>query len=139
MTSRRYCFTSWVKPQCNPDIFKYMCFGEEICPSTLKLHFQGYLELYSPARISAVKKYLKDDTVHLEKAKGDKEQNRAYCRKDGEFVEYVKGIEISVTSIPVTPCDACDILSSAYGFVCYCRIHRPLLLDYEKKLLATLF
>lgn len=128
MTSRRYAFTSWVRPQCDTDTFKYICYGEELTPSTNKFHFQGYLELNAPARISAVKKYLKDNSVHLEKAKGTKEQNIQYCRKDGKFFEYENGLEKSITSSPVTICHRCNTLSGAYDSIISvkCPLHRKI-------------
>lgn len=87
-TSRNYCFTSWNKLQYDTSKVKYICYGEELCPKTAKLHYQGYVEFYSPLRICAVKKIFNDDTIHLESRKGTKKQAIDYCKKDGKFFEY---------------------------------------------------
>lgn len=38
--------------------------------------------------MSAVKAILGEDTLHLEPAKGNEEQNREYCMKDGNYREF---------------------------------------------------
>jgi len=43
-------------------------------------HFQGYIELTAPCRLSAMKKWL--PTAHFENRRGTPEEARAYCMKD---------------------------------------------------------
>lgn len=88
MTSRNYCFTSYIKPNPELETIKYMIYGEELCPTTQRTHWQGYVEFNSSIRIAAVKKLFKDDTLHLEKRKGTQEQAIEYCKKDGIITEY---------------------------------------------------
>jgi len=113
MTSRSYCFTSW-KPitytvTSDSDI-RYLCYGIEICPETQRQHFQGYLELRKPLRIQGVKKILNDNTVHLEKRKGTRDQARDYCKKDGNFHEQGTWAYRKKTSVTLltTGCYMCD-------------------------------
>ena len=62
--------------------------GEEICPSTKKLHLQCFM--ISEKRIRPLEKYsaLK---AHWERMKGTVRQAAEYCMKDGKFV--TKGLE----------------------------------------------
>lgn len=47
-------------------------------------HLQGYIEFKNPKQFSTVKKML--PRAHLEKAKGNRNQNIEYCSKEGDFV-----------------------------------------------------
>lgn len=66
----------------------YLCYGKEIAPTTGMKHLQGYLEMKNQKTISALKKALEINEIHLENAKGNAEQNKAYCSKDNDFVEF---------------------------------------------------
>lgn len=61
---------------------QYAVWQREQCPTTGKLHWQGYLEFKEGVSMSVVKKLLKDNTVHLEARKGTQEQAIAYCTKE---------------------------------------------------------
>lgn len=89
MTSRSFCFTI------NDDIgvlaffgtegfdatkVRYVVWQFENCPTTLRQHIQGYIELKQPMRVKAVKKLLGFE-AHLEKRKGTRGQARNYCMK----------------------------------------------------------
>lgn len=50
-------------------------------------HLQGYMEFKSQTRMETIKKGMNCNHVHLEKAKGNREDNIIYCSKDGEVVE----------------------------------------------------
>lgn len=108
-TNRNYCFTAWQLPVWNPEVMKYMIYGKEICPTTGRLHYQGYVELKSPSRVVACKKYFKDNTIHLEKRKGTRDQAITYCKKDGDFLEYVSSSN-SLTKEDKSRRDECDRL-----------------------------
>lgn len=91
MTSRNYCITFWSKPQCfDQDIIRYAIIGEEICPETKKIHWQGYVELNHAVRISQLKSIFNDKTLHAEKKskQSTRDQAREYCMKDGKYEEY---------------------------------------------------
>lgn len=66
---------------------RYLCYGREICPSTGKKHLQGFMILLNAKAMTAVKTWIGLSRIHLEKSLGTVEQNRAYCQKDGDFVE----------------------------------------------------
>ncbi len=93
--ARRWCFTlNNYTPQelellqaLEPsDDLRYMIFGieegEEGTP-----HLQGYAEFYSAKRLRSVKQVNGLTRAHLEPAKGNQEQNIAYCSKDGRSFE----------------------------------------------------
>lgn len=84
MGSRNYMFTifeEWKSDKFDKDV-KYAIWQKEICPKTLKVHTQGYIELNKVMRYEALKdKYFTDDT-HFEKRMGTREQARAYCMKE---------------------------------------------------------
>lgn len=62
-------------------------FGRETCPTTGKIHSQGFLESTKKIR---PKEYFKTKTVHWEKMKGSIKENVAYCSKEGKFTTNVK-------------------------------------------------
>lgn len=64
----------------------FVIFQKEKCPSTGKLHLQGYMELEKRIRFGALKK-LVGEKVHLEKRKGNQGQAIKYCSKEESRVE----------------------------------------------------
>lgn len=62
----------------------YMVVGKECGESGTK-HLQGYIYFKSAKTMSAVKKYLKCDRLHLETTKGTPQQASDYCKKEGDF------------------------------------------------------
>jgi len=68
--------------------FRYLIAGEEIAPTTGRLHWQAYIELHNPMRMNALKKLLMDNTVNIQERRGTREQARAYCMKDGNYQEF---------------------------------------------------
>lgn len=90
LRSRRWCFTlnNHTTDEYN-DIIKHFdtknalfCIGEEIGESETP-HLQGYIEFKNPRSFESIKKINK--RLHIEKAKGSREQNITYCTKDGKF------------------------------------------------------
>lgn len=90
MTSRNYCFTSFVPEETlnlrNSVLTKYICWGIETCPSSGRSHDQGYIELIEPVRITKLKALA--PTVHFEKRIGTQKEAIKYCMKDGKFQEF---------------------------------------------------
>jgi len=89
---RNFCFTSFTEtiPDIDDDI-RFLAYGEEICPSTNKKHFQAFIIMKNQKRFSEMKKYLKKwlgSDVHFEAIKGSIEDNEAYCSKDGKYKEF---------------------------------------------------
>lgn len=54
-------------------------------------HLQCYAEFRSPMRLSSLKEW--NHRVHWEKARGTREQNLVYCRKEGSYVSSWKDIK----------------------------------------------
>jgi len=97
--STRFCFTinnyndediAWLE---QTDIFKYVCFGKEVAPTTLTPHLQGYFEFPHGSRKSreACIAFLQRNGCpchpSLRIANGTGPQNVTYCSKDGVFWE----------------------------------------------------
>jgi len=59
-----------------------LCFQEEKCPNSGRLHLQGFVRFSSNKRLGAVKTWLGDNGAHCEVAKGSPAQNLVYCSKD---------------------------------------------------------
>lgn len=68
--------------ECLSPNITYLIYGKETCPTTGRKHHQGYFELKTQMSLNAIKKKLKNDTIHLEVARGTAEQNIKYCEKD---------------------------------------------------------
>lgn len=86
---RNITFTSFEEnaPDFNETYYRYMIYGEEICPESGKKHWQGYIELGCQLTFNQVKNILPKE-YHFEVAKGDVTANRAYCSKDGKYKEF---------------------------------------------------
>lgn len=70
---------------------RYCVCGRETAPKTGRLHYQGYLYRGGKLSFNQVSRALeKSFGVHcyVAAARGDHDQNRDYCTKDGNFVEY---------------------------------------------------
>ena len=92
--ARRWCFKlnnpddsddGWLRSLTDAQDRAYLIVGREVGASGTP-HIQGYITFYKPKRFAAVK--LISPTAHWEKAKGNTEQNIAYCSKDGDFTEF---------------------------------------------------
>lgn len=86
---RNVCFTSFEAEMpvfCNR--MSYLVVGKEICPTTGKEHWQGYVEFDSPTAMNTVKNMLGGSGVHIEPRRGSAEEASVYCKKDGNFQEW---------------------------------------------------
>lgn len=81
------------------EVFKFLAYGAETCPTTGKKHWQTYFCLNVKSRISTINKKLKglykkhhpnDDYIHINLIimGGSLEQNESYCSKEGELVKF---------------------------------------------------
>ena len=68
----------------NKDLIRYLFIGKEICPSTGKTHLQGYIQMYSQCRATAIQKIF-NVKFHINKCLGSVEQNIKYCGKDRDW------------------------------------------------------
>jgi hypothetical protein len=65
---------------------RYLVVGKEFAPTTGTLHWQGFVEFENAATFNQVKQRI--EGAHIEPAKGSNSQNRDYCTKGNDFVEY---------------------------------------------------
>lgn len=88
---RSWCFTlnNYTDDEYNSIInstHRYLVVGKEIGENQTP-HLQGYVEFTSAKTLSAVKKTLGSDRIHLEKRRGTPRQASDYCKKDNDFIE----------------------------------------------------
>lgn len=87
MQSKSWTFTLYVYDEASLGVLQrqsgvsLLCYQEEKCPSTGRLHIQGYCRFDTNRRLASVKKFLADNTAHCETAKGTPQHNLAYCTK----------------------------------------------------------
>ncbi len=96
--SRSWCFTAFntglasdlrdkeINNDARPQL-RYLVFQEEKCPETDRTHLQGYAQFKTPVRFAAFKRWLGDESAHVEQAKGSAQQNRDYCTKEDTRVD----------------------------------------------------
>lgn len=87
MSSERWCFTAWKKPQLNEKLINYMIWQKETCPSTHLIHYQGYIEFKREYKLFQVKSLFKDKTIHAEISNKCRLANYRYCTKSYTFAE----------------------------------------------------
>lgn len=88
--ARCWCFTAWEPKEWSKLVderISYVIVGEEVCPETKKVHYQGYLECSKALTFATMKKIL-GETAHIESRKGSQAQAIDYCKKDGKWEEY---------------------------------------------------
>lgn len=68
-------------------ISNYFLYGKEKCPTTEKKHLQGFIQLDKKRRFSQVKKLL-PVSIHLEACKSNEKDNKDYCMKEGDWIEW---------------------------------------------------
>lgn len=84
---RAWAFTSFatnddgslVKPIFNEKVMRYLLFAPEVCPTTGRPHYQGYVQFHSPTQGTCIrnKHYLPRD-ASLRACRGKVQQNREY-------------------------------------------------------------
>lgn len=84
---RNFVWTSYdkTKPTVTDAGVSYVIYGEEVCPTTGREHWQGYAELSGPVRFSTLK--TRYPTLHIEKRMGSAKEAIDYCKKDGKWHE----------------------------------------------------
>jgi len=84
------------------DNIRYVCFGEEKCPESGRTHYQGWLQLEKPRRLSTLKKQT-NKTIHFEGCRGTEFDNEKYCTKDGSYQSFgqfkTQGFRTDLTGI----------------------------------------
>lgn len=92
--SRSWCFTLNNYTEADQQFLQsvpaaYLCYGQEIAPSTGTPHLQGYMYLKEAKTLQAMKTMM-GQRYHLEVRKGTTKQAIDYCKKDGLFTEFGK-------------------------------------------------
>lgn len=87
--SKEWCFTSFneLEPAYNGVLMQYLCYGKEVCPTSGRPHWQGYVVFVNRARLAEAKTHC-GRSWHLEAARGSLAENVGYCSKDGVFTEH---------------------------------------------------
>lgn len=85
---KRYCFTDFHDEfKFDEATMEYAIVGKEVCPDTGREHGQGFVCFRNRQRFSGAKR-LVGLRAHIEPARGTVRENRDYCSKDGNFVEW---------------------------------------------------
>jgi len=86
MTSRGWCFTAYdlsQPPNWDKDTMRYLVYQREVCPTTQREHYQGYMEFQRTVRLGQAKSLIGcGNTTHAEIRKGTPSQAREYCLKE---------------------------------------------------------
>jgi len=82
----RYALTFFQEPVVPFDDKRFIYFisGKELAPSTNKPHWQAYLEVRDIRSLQKLKRFLQDNTVHIERIKKSTLANIFYCCKNGK-------------------------------------------------------
>lgn len=81
--ARNWCFTEFERSSISfNNEMKYLVYQMEETPKTGKMHLQGYVQFKSRHKLGAVKELLESKTIHIEKARGSADENKAYCTKE---------------------------------------------------------
>ena len=74
------------------DIIRYVGWGKETCPTTKRVHNQGWIQFTTKRRLNGVKNIMGTKKIHVEACRGTPDQNDNYCKKDGDFQSFGKFI-----------------------------------------------
>lgn len=84
ISARDWCWTSGTLPEPDKEKCRYYCWGEEIAPTTGKLHYQGFIITKRTNGWRAIQRIVNgSDGLHVESRRGTRQQARDYCLKDG--------------------------------------------------------
>lgn len=92
---RRYTWTSFEEapPEYDDQFLSYLIYGREICPSTGRPHWQGYLETKTKRTFSSVLNWFHENEqkeMKLFISAGSSVQNQQYCKKQNDWEEFGK-------------------------------------------------
>jgi len=89
--SKNWCFTDYEFLdmngiyESNKDIIAYIGWGREVCPTTKKEHYQGWIQFFKKKRLGGVKTAFNSKSIHVESCIASEKFNEEYCQKDGKF------------------------------------------------------
>lgn len=81
---RLFCYTAYCEEPVNVKA-RYHAYGKEVCPTTGRHHWQGFVYWDNAKTLSAAIKILKPH--HTEACNGSLEDNEKYCSKSGNYTE----------------------------------------------------
>lgn len=128
---RKYCFViyNWTETQKHTfllkavELAKWYVVGEEICPETGTPHLQGFVEWRNAMTWDNMRKVVSPGNIRV--AKGDEQENLAYCSKDGIFTtnivkketrtERVLRLEYENVEWKEWQSNVLDLIDSQYG------------------------
>lgn len=86
---RNWCFTSYKIDDLEPWGYSYVVGGLETCPTTGRVHIQGYIEFKNAVYLSGAQKRIGDKVCHCAPRyeKSTAAQAAEYCKKDGDYFE----------------------------------------------------
>lgn len=93
---KNWCFTSYSEnePEFDPYLMAYTIYGHETCPTSDRLHWQGFISFKNRKRLAACKKVAPG--AHFECLRGTVQENIYYCSKDNQFKEF--GTRLVITA-----------------------------------------
>lgn len=83
---RSFVFTSYEVAEPVIKEAAYYAYAQETCPSTGRLHWQGYCYYTNQRSLKSAIKLLKP--WHVEGMRGSLSQSEAYCSKEGKLIEH---------------------------------------------------
>lgn len=126
---RDWCFTAWSEPDPEYESIKYIVWGEERCPKTDRIHYQGFACFNRTYRLRGVKRIINAGTdCHVEPRRGTRSQAREYCLKDGNFREWGRFESLSTSDLFKQDI---NFLKEEYPAF-FCRYHKGLSLLQDK-------
>jgi len=127
--SRDYVFTSWSEPMPVYEKLRYVCWGVEQCPTTGRIHYQGFAIFNRTHRYKGAKQIINGgDDIHLETRRGTRQEAKDYCAKDGKFTEF--GEFEALTNTELFRKDINFLKENYPAF--FCRYHKGLYLLQDK-------
>lgn len=82
--NRAWCFTDYVRDE----VFllglpySYICWGEEVCPTTGRDHWQAFIYLKDAKTVSAARKMMEGRHIEAQAEDATNDQSIGYCRGD---------------------------------------------------------
>lgn len=76
----------WFQSLATKKGIRYFIVGKETCPTSKKIHFQGYISYKNGKTFKQTKRWFGLDKIHLEIARADDFKNQAYCEKEGNLI-----------------------------------------------------
>ena len=77
---------NWFKKLSEKKGIRYFIVGKERCPTTDRLHFQGYIAFTNGKTFKQTKRWFELDRIYIDRAVAGDNKNQAYCEKEGNLL-----------------------------------------------------